>query len=105
MVVLSGKKEAWENLIVCYKYLKEGCSEVGVDLLYHISSKRMKGNGLMLCQERFRLDIRKRNSLKEQFSIEIGCRGRWCSQYPWNVQEVSGCVWGYGLGVIVAVMG
>lgn len=59
-VVLSGEKETWEDFIFCYNYLKEGCSEVGADLLYHVSSERMKGNGLTLCQEKFRLDIRKK---------------------------------------------
>lgn len=59
-VVLSGEKETWEDLIVCYNYLKEGCSEMGVDLLHHVSSERMNGNGLVLYQEKFRLDIRKK---------------------------------------------
>lgn len=61
-VVLSGEKETWENLIVCYNYLKEGCSEVEIDLLCHVSSRRMKGKGLMMCQERFRLDSRKKST-------------------------------------------
>ena len=77
----------WASAQCPEKWRRGGSGETRMEekvCLFFQATNRTGGDSHKLCQGWFRLDIRKKISLKLWLATEIVCPGRWSSHHPWQ---------------------